>query len=112
MILKNGFIPMMGKITSMKELAPFQQKRLKDLKEIFRKEGRIPLGTSIQEMKYLFRLETSKRHYQRRRQLAPVIKKRTPDKSKYLKEWKEALESAYPSWDHTIEDEGNEESEK
>ena len=106
MMLRNGATPIMRKITSMKNLSPCQRERLNRLKGIFRKEGRIPLGTSTQEIKYLYKLEAGRRLYWWRRQLSPVHKKRTPEERKSLKELDEALKEEYPPWDElTIEEE-------
>jgi hypothetical protein len=99
-----GGIPIVRKITSIKNLSPGEQRRLKRLKEIFTKEGRSPLGTSMQEMKYLFRFEARRKSYQRRRHLFRFTQRRTPEKKKELKELWETLESAYPPWE-TFEEE-------
>lgn len=61
-------MPIVRKITSMKNLFPSERRRLKRLREILRKERRIPLETSFQERKYLLRLEAGRNRYQRRRQ--------------------------------------------
>jgi hypothetical protein len=99
-----GGLPITRKIMFLKTLSPGERSRLKRLKEIFKTEGRIPLGTSIQEMKYLFRLESRRRYYQRRRHLFRFAQRRTPEKKKELKELWETLESAYPPWETFEED--------
>jgi hypothetical protein len=81
-----GGLPITRKITSLKRLSPCERMRLKDLKEIFREEGRIPLGTSRFEVKYLYRLERGRRRY--------LCRKR-PSLSE-LKEWEEARKKVDP----------------
>lgn len=97
-MLENESTPIMEKIASLKNLSPCQRRRLNRLKQIFRRENRIPPETSLQEMKYLFGLESRRRYYQRKRHLFPFTQRRTPEKRKELKELWESLESAYPPW--------------
>jgi len=87
-------IPIMRKITSQRNLSPCQRERLKGLKERFRKEGIIPYGTSLQEMRYLLRLEAGRKRYRVRRG-HPFLSG---------KEWQEAMKRTYPSWDRPIEE--------
>ena len=91
MMLRNLPAPIMKKITSMKNLTPCQRRRLARLKETFRREGRIPLGTSTQEMKYLFRLEAGRRRYRRRRHLFFTDNEMPPQKTPWDCNIEEAL---------------------
>ena len=105
-------IPIMRKITSQKNLSPRERERLTRLKEIFRKENRIPPETSRQEMKYLFRLEAGRKRYRERKK---------PSIFEWM-EWQEARKKADPYSNFSIEeilanlsrkrDEQNEVSEK
>jgi len=94
MMLENESTPIMEKITCQKNLSPCQRRRLNRLKEIFRKEGRIPLETSLQEMRYLLRLEAVRKRYRRNR-WATIPNQR---------DWKEATKSVDPHSDCTIEE--------
>lgn len=94
MMLQNEAAPIMRKISSRKNLSPRERERLNWLKGIFRREGRIPLGTSLQEMRYLLRLEAGRKRYRWRKR--PSISER--------KEWEAAMRSAYPSLDRPIEE--------
>jgi len=87
-------MPIMRKITSQKNLSPRERERLNRLKKIFREEGIIPPDTSLQEMRYLLRLEAGRKRYQRNRW--PTISNQ--------KAWKEVMKSADPSWDRPIEE--------
>ena len=89
-----GGRPIWRKITSMKKLSSNEQRRLKRLKEIFRKEGRIPPGTSRFEVKYLYRLEAGRRRHQWKKR--PTISEQ--------EELEEAKKIADPSRDRTIEE--------
>jgi len=91
MMLENGTTPIMKKIMSMKNLSSSQRGRLNWLKEVFRKEGRIPLGTSTQEMKYLFRLETGRRRYRRSRHLSFINNEAPPQETPWDCNIEEAL---------------------
>lgn len=61
-------LPITKEITSLKNLNRDQQKRLKQIVEIFKKENRIPLGISLQEKRYLYKLQKRRRYYLRRKQ--------------------------------------------
>lgn len=61
-------LPITREIKSLKSLDKHQQKRLKQLVEIFKKENRIPLGVSLQEKRYLYKLLVRRRCYLRRKQ--------------------------------------------
>lgn len=96
-------IPIVRKITSLKNLDPCHRRRIKRLKRIFREEGRIPLETSIQEMKYLLKLEAGRRRYRRRRSLLKeLLRKKTPEMRESLRELEKALISMYPSVDEVL----------
>jgi hypothetical protein len=105
-------LPIMRKIKSQKNLSPCQRERLKGLKERFKKEGIIPPETSLQEVRYLYRLEAGRRRYRWRKR--PSISEQ--------KEWEEARKEADPYSNFSIEetlanlsrkrDEQNEVSEK
>lgn len=89
-----GGIPIVRKIRSVRDLSPSERSRLKRLKEIFRKEGRIPPGTSLQEMRYFYRIQAGRRRYQWRK--GPSILER--------KEWEEARKRTDPYSNLSIEE--------
>jgi hypothetical protein len=89
-----GGLPIIRKITSLRSLPPCERRRLKALKEIFREEGRIPLGTSRQEVKYLYRLEAGRKRYRWRKR--PSISERM--------EWEETRREADPYSNRSIEE--------
>jgi hypothetical protein len=84
----------MRRITSLKNLLPSQRRRLKRLNEIFKEEKRIPPGTSLFEMKYLYRLERGRKRYQWRKR--PSISQ--------FKEWLEAKKKIDPFSNLSIEE--------
>jgi hypothetical protein len=69
-----GGIPITRKITSMKDLYPYEQRRLRRLKDSHKREGIIPTGVSLQEMDYLLRIEKNRRRYRlRQERMASLI---------------------------------------
>lgn len=89
--------PVMRRIASVKNLLPSQRRRLKRLNEIFKEEGRLPLSTSVQEMRYLFRLEANRRRYRKKRWVRFHSRKE-------WKEWEEAVKRDNPLLDRPIEE--------
>ena len=85
----------MKKITSLKQLPLGEQFRMGKLKEIFKEEGRIPLGTSLQEVRYLLRLKKGRRRYHQRKSLPTEAEQR---------EWRERMKTAFPGEEESVEE--------
>ena len=65
---KVGGTPIGEKITSVKSLAPCQQRRVKRLRDILRKEGILSREVSVWEKRYLLKREWERQRRRRRQE--------------------------------------------
>ena len=65
---KVGGTPIGEEITSVRSLAPCQQRRVKRLGDILRKEGILSMGISVWEKRYLLKREWERQRRRRRQE--------------------------------------------